>query len=192
MTDANLDAADALELAIDSAQHGATLDDDVVTGLLATFSVPVPPDLRTRVRHRAGVEDQRHSRNWLPARVAAATLAWFYFASGMTNIFLGHWLARAVHNAYAPHVYREGGLAFLAVAALVGWAALRPRWLDAAVAVGSPLGVLVAINGAGEIAHLRVGALDHVPELAGALALAFFWWRARRRYQTPGSSEEGA
>jgi len=76
------------------------------------------------------------------------------------------------------------------VGAVVAWAAVRPRWLEVAVMVGSPLGVLLAVNGAGEIIHLRTGALDHVPQLVSAVALAYFWWRARLRYRTDRTDEE--
>lgn len=185
-------AAEAVDVAIEDSLHGGPSSDATVAALVAAFAVGPPPELAAEIRKRAAAEQSRRSPSWMPARLAAAALAYFYAASGITNIFFGHWLARIVKNAYAPHVYREGGLAFLAVSALLAWAAFRPRWLDAAVLVGSPLGVLVAINGAGEIVNLRPGALDHVPELVGALALAFFWWRARRRYQTNGSTEEQA
>jgi hypothetical protein len=190
--DVELLAAEAVDVAIDDALGGRPGGDPVVSGLVAAFAVALPPGLAADIRARAAVEQDRRSRNWLPARLAAAVLAYLYAVSGIVNIFFGHWLARVVKNAYAPHVYREGGLAFLAVSALLAWAVFRPRWLDAAVLVGSPLGVLIAINGAGEIINLRPGAVDHVPELAGALALAFFWWRAKRRYETDGSGEEKA
>ena len=190
--DVELEAAEILDGAIETVLRGGASDDPLLNGLVHALAVPVPTDLATLVRARATADDDRRSRTWLPARLAAAVLAYLYVVSGIVNIFFGHWLARTVDNPYAPHVYREGGLAFLAVGAVVGWAAVRPRWLDAAVLVGSPLGILVAINGAGEIINLRAGALDHVPELLFAVALALFWWRAKHRYRNPRSGEEEA
>jgi hypothetical protein len=175
--------ADVLDSMIDAALAGGRSDDPVVDGLAKAFAQLVPAGLADRVLGR-------RSRVWWPARIAAAVFAWTLLASAFTSIFFGHWLARAVDNPYAPHIYREGGLAFLATGAVIGWAALRPRWLDIAVVVGTPLGILLGINGASEIIHLRAGALDHGPQLLSALAMLWFWWRAKRRYQTGPADEE--
>lgn len=187
-------AAELLDGVIDAALADGRSADPIVYGLVAAFAVDVPVGLTDRVMGRRS--RSRRSRAWWPARIAAAVLASTLLGSGFTSIFLGHWLARTVGNPYAPHIYREGGLAFLAIGAVVGWAALRPRWLDAAVVVGTPLGVLLGINGGDEFVHLRAGALDHGPQVLSALALAWFWFRARRvetrlwRYGSWSSSEE--
>lgn len=187
---AELAEAETLEIAVDAALLTGRSDDPVIAGLVQTFTARPPARLAEQVRRRVEAERDRQGPAWLPARLAAAVLAAFLFGSGITPIFFGHWLAQAVNNPYAPHIYREGGLAFLAVSGVVAWAALRPRWLDLAVMVGSPLGVLLAVNGAGEIVHLRTGALDHVPELLSALALAYFWWQAKNRYRRDRSGED--
>jgi hypothetical protein len=187
---AELASAETLEIAVDAALVSGRSDDPVIAGLVKTFAVRTPARLDEQVRRRVEAERDRQGPAWVPARLAAAVLAAFLFVSGITPIFFGHWLARAVNNQYAPHIYREGGLAFLAVSGVVAWAALRPRWLDLAVMVGSPLGVLLAINGAAEITHLRTGALDHVPQLLTALALAYFWWQAKNRYRHHRSGED--
>ena len=175
-------AADILDGVIDAALTEGRSVDPVVDGLALAFAADLPAGLAARVLGRG-------SPVWWPARIAAAVLASTLLGSGITSIFFGHWLARTVGNLYAPHIYREGGLAFLAIGAVVGWAALRPRWLDVAVVVGTPLGVLLGINGANELIHLHAGALDHGPQLLSALALAWFWYRARR-YPRGASSEE--
>ena len=183
-------AAEDLDAVIDAALVGVPSGDPVINRLVDAYAEAAPPWLAERVHRRAVVDDTRRARAWWPARIAAAVLALFLLGSGVTDIFFGQWLADAVRNPYAPHIYREGGLAFLAVGAVVAWAAVRPRWLEVAVMVGSPLGVLLAVNGAGEIIHLRTGALDHVPQLVSAVALAYFWWRARLRYRTDRTDEE--
>jgi len=187
---AELAAAETLDAAIEAALVGGRSDDPVIAGLLQTLAVDPPTRLASQVRRRIEAERDRRGPAWWPARMAAAVFAAFLLASGVTPIFFGHWLARTVGNPYAPHVYREGGLAFIAVSAVMAGAALRPRWLDLAVVIGSPLGVLLGINGAGEVIHLRAGALDHVPETLSALALAYFWWQAKTRYPTGRSGEE--
>jgi hypothetical protein len=177
---------DVMDGMIDAALTTGQSADPVIEGLTRAFDVALPARLADRALGR-------RARVWWPARIAAAVLAYTMIGSGIVNIFFGHWLARTVGNAYAPHIYREGGLAFLAVGVLLGWAALQPRFLDLAVWVGTPLGLLLSINGAGEFIHLRAGVVDHGPQALSAIALVWFWARARRadrRYLIGPSDEE--
>jgi hypothetical protein len=188
-------AADRLDAAIEARAGGdrsADVDEPTASllGVVAkAYDRPVPAGLSPRVtvgleRRKAAAREARLR----PARVAAAVLGLLLVVQGLPGVFAPQWFATEVLEAPRnDHVFREASFALFAVAALLLWAAARPRWLPPAVGIGCPLALVFAVNGASEIAHFRLvgGGGVHLAVTLAGVALAVAW-----RYGSRPNSEE--
>lgn len=132
----------------------------------------VPPALHRRVRAQFAKKDRR-------LRIAAAALGVLLLNHAGGNLLFPAWIADAIHGHYDGHLYREAGVAILGVGVLMILAALRTRLLDAATAVGAPVGLGFGAIGVWELQHSLFGASVHLGEGAAAVVLLYFWWQAR-------------
>jgi hypothetical protein len=181
---------------LDASIEARTAVDPVVAALLAEGQADVPASVVARVGAvvaaarpvprptSAGARARRH------AQIAAAVLGFAFFNHATGQLFLGHWVARQTHGVYDAHSYVEGGVALLALAAVLATAVRRSRWLDVAALAGVPAGLAYAVHGAAEITGLTWGGLLHGSEGLAAAALCLTWWRARRYARAPDSEEE--
>jgi hypothetical protein len=194
-------AADRLDASIDASIDRGTAVDPVVAALLAERRVDVPAPVLARVgavvstaRPVRGQSLREQSPTAARARrhaqIAAAVLGFAFFNHATGQLFLGHWVARQTHGVYDAHSYVEGGVALLALAAVLATAVRRSRWLDVAALAGVPAGLAYAVHGAAEITGLTWGGLLHGSEGLAAVALFLTWWRARRYARPPDSEEE--
>ena len=145
---------------------------------LATAMRVSPPE--STFRKVADQVSAARRRRWLPVQMAAAALGLLLFWHGLSNVFMGEWLASQLGEPYNPHVVFEGGIAFVAAGLAVLAGAYRARWLPVAVAIGAPFGILLAANGAHEVTEFALGAVLHLAEGAFAIALLVTWWLAWR------------
>jgi hypothetical protein len=167
--------ADELDLEIDRILAGGTTDDPVLTGL-ALLARDVP-----------GVKPAPPTAASTPgsltlARLAAAVLAATMLTVGSTNLLFGEWLADWLDFAYDPHVFREGGLAYLVVGLVLAAGAWRPSYLLSGVLVGVPLGLTLGIHGILELTRVANPAAElmHVTQGVAAAVLGAAWLLPRR------------
>jgi MFS family permease len=140
---------------------------------------------------RIGARMRRaEERRWLPGRIAAAVLGAAFLAQGLGNLFAGRWVARHVDVPFDSHAFFEGGIALLALGAILFAAAFARRWLDLAVAAGVPAALALALHGAPEVDEFPAGGVLHLTQGVAALALLVLWWRARR-YVLPPRANRG-
>jgi len=166
-----------LDRAVDDALAGGSPDDPLVRLLVDAHRSEPPPGLAARV----GAAIRRtERRRWLPAQAAAAVLCGTFLVEASGNLFYGRWLARHLDAPFEPHTLFEGGVAFLALAAVLLAGALARRWLDLAVLTGVPAGLALSVHGSSELGEFPSGGVLHLSQGVAALGLALLWWRARR------------
>ena len=196
MTDAfepaELAAADGLDRLIDDVladrpSPGADLANAVVVAqLVAEFRDAVPSAVVDRV---AGVVRRAEHQAALPVRLAALVLGVVFAMEGLGNLFNGHWLADNLDVQYDAHGLFEGGVVFLALAAVVLMATVRTRWLDLAALAGVPAGLVLAIHGTPEFGEFPEGGILHATQGAAAIAFGVLWWIWHRRYARRAPTE---
>jgi hypothetical protein len=157
--------------------------------LVRTFDEPIPASLAGRVDAAVAGVTAAVRRRWLVVRGVAAALGTVFLINGGGNIFVGRWVARNLEAPYDAHLYREGGLALVALGSLLLVASLRPRWLSVSALVACPVAVFYGASGVGEVDDFLNGALLHLSQGVLGLALAVSWFWARR--YVPGRSGEG-
>jgi len=170
-------SADELDLEIDRLLAGGTTDDPVLAALTLLATDPIQPAVEPRVPAPAAT-----AGSLVVARLAAAVLAATMLIVAGTNLFFGEWLADWLDFAYDPHVYREGGLAYLVVGFVLAAGVWRPRYLLSGVLVGVPLGLTLGIHGILELTQVANPAAEvmHVTQGAAAAVLAGAWLLPRR------------
>jgi hypothetical protein len=125
------------------------------------------------------------ARRWLPARIAAAVLGLTFLVQGLGNLLAGRWVARHLDVGFDSHAFFEGGIVFLALAAILLAAALAQRWMESAAVAGALAGLALALHGAPEVDEFPAGGILHLAQGIAALALLVLWWRARRYVLPP-------
>jgi MFS family permease len=176
-------AAEALDRVVDDtltarSAPGVDAQTSAVLRLLADAHRD-DPTAATAARIGARVR-QAEERRWLPGRIAAAVLGSAFLAQALGNLLAGRWVARHVDVAFDSHAFFEGGIALLALGAILLTAAFARRWIDLAVAAGVPAGLALALHGAPEVDEFPAGGILHLTQGVAALALLVLWWRARR------------
>jgi hypothetical protein len=184
---AELAAAERLDAAIDG--RPAELDAAtaaVLTELDRGLRVPEPPGLTgsvaRRVRERRS--ESARSARLRPVRVAAALLGVLMVLQGLPPVVAPDWFAEEILDIEPhAHAFREASAALFAVAALLLWAAARPRWLTPAVVIGSTLSIVLLANGTEEVAEGKIvgGGGAHLSVGIAGIVLAALWWRYARR-----------
>jgi len=134
------------------------------------FRDDVPPSLERRVRA------QFPSRR---LQVAVGLLGFVLMNHAAGNLLFPEWIADAIHGHYDGHLYREAGVAVFGVGVLMLLAAFRHRLLDAAAAVGVPVGLGFGAIGVWEANRSLFGATVHLSEAAAAIAVLVLWWKSR-------------
>jgi hypothetical protein len=182
------DAALRLDAAVDDVLSGMPPNIDAATAsalerLAAAHRVDPPPALAGRIR---AAERAR----WRPARLAAAALAMLFLGQGLSSLVSGRWVARNLDVPFDAHASFELGLLLFALGGVVLAGALARRWLDLAAAAGVPLGIAFAVSGLSELGEFPGGGVLHLSQGVAAIALAAFWWRARR-YVLPFRPKRG-
>lgn len=164
--------ADQLDVEIERVLAGGATDDPVLGALALLATEPVAPRVPAATPQAASTAGAP-----VLARVAAAVLAATMLTVASTNLFFGEWLADWLDFNYDPHVFREGGLAYLAVGLVLAAGAWRPRYLLSGVLVGVPLGLTLGIHGILELSGAAEPAAElmHVTQGAAALVLAIGW-----------------
>ena len=158
--------------------------------LVSALDAPVPAGLAARVDAAVAQVTAGVRRRWRIVRSLAAALGAVFVVNGGGNIFLGRWVARNLDAPYDPHVWREGGLALLALGALLLLAALRPRLLSAAALVACPVAAFYGVTGVGEVDDFLNGAVLHLSQGVLGIALAVGWFWARRYVSVPPNEGE--
>ena len=167
---------------------------DPFTEVLITrgLDAPLPPGLAARVEAVVGPVVTSLRRRWLVVRGLATALGAAFVFNGFGNVFLGRSVAENLGEPYHPHVWREGGVALVALGAVLLVAAARPRrLLPAVAAVACPLAAYYGVVGAGEFDDWVNGALLHTTQGVLGIALAVGWFWARR-YVPDRGGEGGA
>jgi hypothetical protein len=172
-----------LDRAVDDALAGTSSSDDPLLRALVDAHRSEPPaPLAARV---AAAVRRGERRRWLPAQAAAAVLASTFLIEGMGNLFFGRSVTRHLDAPFDAHTLFEGGVAFLALAAVLIAAAFAKRWLDLAVATGAPVGLALAIHGWSELSEFPGGGVLHLSQGLAAVALAVCWLQASRYVLPP-------
>ena len=169
--------ADELDLEIDRLLAGGTTGDPVLAGLALLAAEPAQPGMRPALPSAASTRGSL----WV-ARIAAAVLAATMLTVATSNLLFGEQVADWLEFAYDPHVFREGGLAYLVVGLVVAAGAWRPRYLLSGVLVGVPLGLTLGIHGVLELTRVANPAAElmHVTQGAAAAVLGGAWVLPRR------------
>jgi hypothetical protein len=184
---AEIAAADRLDVEITATLAGrpSTAVEPSVLWLASALRAEPSSALAKRVATVAAVPRQP----WRTVRVAAVVLAVLLAAQGFGNLIAGPWIAAHIHQPYTSHGYFEGGFALIALGLAVAVGALRRRTLPVSVVAGSPLGILFALHGTGELGVFALGAALHMAQGAAAVFLLLIWLRARR-YGSPDKPED--
>lgn len=160
------------------------MTDPFEQALFEAFEADVPPSLARRVAAHLTLASPRATRR---LQLAAGLLGIILMNHAAGNLLFPEWIADAIHGHYDGHLYREAGVAVFGVGVLMLLAAFRARLLDAAVAVGVPVGLGFGAIGAWEANRSLFGAAVHLSEAAAAVLLGVLWWKfryaARRRHE---------
>ena len=188
--------AAALDRLVDDALAGRPLRDrgDVasavaVVQLAAAFHDAAPPAVYEHVD--AAVRRARYQAV-LPVRLAAFLLGSVFTFEALGDLVRGRWLADNLNVGYDAHASFEGGVVFLALAAVMVVAAMRPAWIDAAALAGVPAGLVLAAHGIPEFREFPEGGVVHATQGVAALAFGVTWWLWHRRYAGRPRDEGGS
>src|SRR5688500_8942321 len=114
------------------AGRGGAATDPTVLWLAATARPSAPPALLARIEAQvtavAPKPAARSDRRGLFLTVVAAALACGFVVQGIGGLFAGEWIADNLGEPYAPHPFREGALAMIAVGVCAAAAAVSRRW----------------------------------------------------------------
>ncbi|KAA1429313.1 hypothetical protein [Nocardioides antri] len=148
---------------------------------LASAARPtVPGTVVARVDHAVGVVSRRDDRpsRWLT--VVAIGLAAAFVFQGVGNLVAGEWVADNLGEPYAPHPFREGGLAMIAIGVCAAAGAVSRRWSTASVLTCTPLAIGLGLHGFTEVGVFAAGVALHLTEGTLGILLAVCWWLDRR------------
>lgn len=179
-----MQAAEALDRAIDEALAGRVAQEGAVALLAEVHRPPMPEGVRQRITGRfQGLVRRPARRVPVGVRLLAALVGGLFLFQGMPAFFTPESLAETLGLASEPHIFREVGILsiVLAVAGFAG--ALRPRLLAGVIAAVVPAGLALGVFGLFEIGHApNPGAeILHLVQAAAAAALGLLWLRWRRR-----------
>jgi hypothetical protein len=156
--------------------------------LVRGLDEPLPAGLAAKVENAVAPVVSAVRRRWLIVRGFAAALGIQFVVNGTGSAFLGRWVADNLDEPYHPHVWREGGVALLALGVLLVVAAVRPRrLLSTAALVACPAAFFYGVTGVGELDDWINGAALHISQgvLGLGLAVSFLWAR-RYVWRPPG------
>lgn len=163
---------------------------------LAAGARPAPPaglmariDAQVTTGTRGG--GARSDQPGLFLILVAAVLALAFLIQGVGNLVAGEWLADNLGEPYAPHPFREGGLALIAIAVCAAAATGSRRWSTASVLTCSPLAVGFGLHGFTEIGVFGAGVALHMSQGVLGLLLILAWWLDRRDTSRPTHEGEG-
>lgn len=176
--------AESLDREIDAVLAGRSGPDADRTLQWITVATRVDPPRRLAEQVHAAHERERR-RWWTPFRWSCAAMAYLLVAQGVSNLFLGEWVADGLREPHSPHVTRELSFALVAAGIAVAAGALRRRWAPVSAAAGAPLGIALGISGTSEIGVFAAGAALHLTQGAAAVGLAYTYWRYRRDSWAP-------
>lgn len=170
--------------------RGAAATDPTVLWLAATARPAAPPSLVARIEAQmttAGPEPEPQleqvARSDRPGRllsVVAAVLALAFVVHGVGGLATGEWIADNLGEPYAPHPFREGGLALIALGVCSAAAAVSRRWSAVSVLTCTPLAIGFGLHGITEIGVFAAGVALHATEGLCGILLAVAWWWDRR------------
>jgi hypothetical protein len=157
---------------------------------LASAARPTAPaTVVARVDHAVGVTSRRGDRPSLWFTVVAIGLAAAFVFQGTGNLIVGEWIAENLGEPYAPHPFREGGLAMIAIGVCAAAGAVSRRWSTASVLTCSPLAIGFGLHGFTEVGVFGAGVALHLTEGTLGVMLAVCWWMDRRRDSAAARSE---
>ncbi len=182
--------------------RGGPADDSTVLWLAGASRPTPPPGLVARIDAQvagSGGPAPGVPATALPARRrtdrpglflagVAAILAFAFVFQGVGNLVAGRWISEGLGEPYAPHAFREGGLAMIAIGVCAAAAAVSRRWSAASVLASAPLAVGFGLHGFTEIGVFGAGVALHLTQGVLGLLLVLAWWWDRR--DTPGGSRE--
>lgn len=158
---------------------------------LASAARPTAPaGVLARVDRAVGPAARRGDRPSLWLSLVAVALAVAFVFQGTGNLVAGEWIADNLGEPYAPHPFREGGLALIAVGVCAAAAAVSRRWSTASVLTCTPLAIGLGLHGFTEVGVFGAGVALHLTEGTLGILLAVCWWLDRRD-RGPGRREEG-
>lgn len=143
----------------------------------------------------APVRRRRTDRPGLFLTGVAAILAFAFVFQGVGNLVAGRWISEGLGEPYAPHAFREGGLAMIAIGVCAAAAAASRRWSSASVLASAPLAIGFGLHGFTEIGVFGAGVALHLTQGALGVLLVLAWWLDRRekeRDTSAGSHEARA
>lgn len=162
---------------------------DTVLWLMAEARPDPPPALLARID--AAVAPPRPRRSDRPGRfltVVAAVVALLFVFQGIGNLTVAEWIADGLGEPYAPHAFREGGLAMIAIGVCAAAATVSRRWSAASVLTCAPLAIGFGLHGFTEIGVFGAGVALHLTQGVCGVLLVYAWWRDRR--DTPAAVAE--
>lgn len=170
------------------AGRGAEANDPAVLWLAAAARPATPPAVVARIDAvmpsaplAVGLGSDRPGR-W--TSIVAALLAGAFVVHGGSGLVSGEWIAENLGEPYAPHPFREAGLALIALGVCAAAAAVSRRWTPVSVLTCTPVAVGFGLHGITEIGVFAAGVGLHATEGALGLLLAIAWWRERRDTRT--------
>ncbi|MDZ5620244.1 hypothetical protein [Nocardioides bizhenqiangii] len=166
------------------AGRGGTATDPTVLWLAATARPAAPPALLARIREQMTVTSTAAATlSDRPGRLlstVAAVLALAFVVHGVGGLATGEWIADNLGEPYAPHPFREGGLALIALGVCAAAAAVSRRWSTVSVLTCTPIAIGFGLHGFTEIGVFAAGFALHAIEGVLGILLALAWWWDRR------------
>ena len=162
--------------------------DPTVLWLAATARPAAPPALVARIEAQMTAtapepDSGPMPRSDRPGRllsVVAAVLALAFVVHGVGGLATGEWIADNLGEPYAPHPFREGGLALIALAVCSAAGAVSRRWSAVSVLTCTPLAIGFGLHGITEVGVFAAGVALHATEGLCGILLALAWWWDRR------------
>ena len=177
------------------AGRGGAVTDPTVLWLAAAARPAAPPALAARIGTQVTVTSTPTApRSDRPGRllsVVAAVLALAFVVHGVGGLATGEWIADNLGEPYAPHPFREGGLALIALGVCAAAGAVSRRWSTVSVLTCTPLAIGFGLHGITEIGVFAAGVALHATEGLFGILLALAWWWDRRD-TSRGRREDGA
>lgn len=166
------------------AGRGGAATDATVLWLAATARPSAPPALLARIDAQMTVTSTAApTRSDRPGRllsIVAAALALSFVVHGVGGLATGEWIADNLGEPYAPHPFREGGLALIALGVCAAAAAVSRRWSTVSVLTCTPLAIGFGLHGITEVGVFAAGVALHFTEGLCGILLALAWWWDRR------------
>jgi hypothetical protein len=166
------------------AGRGGAATDPTVLWLAATARPAAPSALLARIEERMiATSPAAARRSDRPGRflsVVAAVLAIAFVVQGVGSLVAAEWIAENLGEPYAPHPFREGGLALVALGVCAAAAAVSRRWSTVSVLTCTPLAIGFGLHGFTEVGVFAAGVALHLTEGTFGILLTLAWWWDRR------------